>query len=391
MAVINRAPLFTLLLLCCVYSLCGHSAVLDDDRLDILYQSYDGGGTSVKAPAIFVRKKLAESSAISAHVLTDMVSGASIDVEVSGASAYKEQRNEWGLGAEFLKGKAVYSLNLSQSSENDYDTQSVSASISQDFFGDLSTLSMAVSYSDSTVGKTGEVDFSENAKQYSLDVSWSQVLTKNWIASFSLNKALDQGYLQNPYRFTRYLNPESESGSTLQYIGDKDDELAYGFPDIRNSEAVAIKMRYLVLKNHVIYGGMRYFQDSFKIKAYNVDIGYNFRYQQRWLFDINFRHYEQTAAEFYRDLYDYQNQTNFRTRDKELSTFNDNMLSLSASYDLPHTAHWIKKSSVHAFIDHIVFDYDDFRDASVEGYTAGNEPLYHFSATLIRIMYSLWF
>ena len=364
--------------------------MLDDDRVDVLYQSYDGGGTKVQAPAIFIRKKMTEGTAVSAHALTDMVSGASIDVEVNGASEYEEQRNEMGIALEFLKDKAIYNASLSKSTENDYDTQSIAAGISQDFFGDLSNLAISVSYADSTVGKTGDVSFSETAQQYSLSLTWAQVLTKHLIASLTFNKAIDEGYLQNPYRFTRYKT-QSDKGWTLQYIGDKDDALAYGFPDIRSSEALALKLRYLVSHDHALYGGFRLFQDSFKVEANNIDIGYNFRLQENWLFDINIRYYQQTAAEFYSDIYERPNQTSFRTRDKELSSFNNTMLSISASYDLPPYANWIKKSSVHAYIDHIAFDYDDFRDATAIGYKAGEEPLYQFSANLVRIMYSLWF
>lgn len=366
------------------------AAVLDEDRVDVLYQRYEGGGIDVNAPAIFVRKKVASNTAISAGILTDLVSGASIDVESSGASAYEEQRNETSLGIEFLKDKSIYSVNISQSTENDYDTQSVSASINQDFFGDLSNLSMSASYADSIVKKTGDVSFSETASQYSFSLGLSQILTKKWIMHLSFNKALDEGFLQNPYRFTYFIDPIDPSKRAIQYI-EKEADGSYGFPNIRNSEALALKTRYLIMPNHVIYAGMRTFKDSFNIDAINVDIGYNFRYQHRWLFDISLRHYEQSAADFYSDLYDFQNQTNFRSRDKELSTFSNNMLSVSASYDLPPLATWVKKSSVHAYVDYVHFDYENFRDARISDVNAGDEPLYNFSAYLFRLMYSLWF
>jgi hypothetical protein len=64
------------------------AAVLPDDRADVLYHRYDGGGVTIHGPSVLVRKKMAEKYALSANYYVDMVSSASIDVEVSGASEY---------------------------------------------------------------------------------------------------------------------------------------------------------------------------------------------------------------------------------------------------------------------------------------------------------------
>src|SRR5690606_28303969 len=94
------------------------AAVLPDDRADALYHRYEGGGVTIQGPSILVRKKMAEKYAVSANYYQDMITSASIDVEVSGASEYKEERDQYSLGFEYLRGKTTYSINYTNSEEN---------------------------------------------------------------------------------------------------------------------------------------------------------------------------------------------------------------------------------------------------------------------------------
>ena len=66
--------------------------MLPDDRADVLYHRYDGGGVTIDGPSLLVRKKFAEKYSVSANYYVDMVSSASIDV-VTTASPYKEERS----------------------------------------------------------------------------------------------------------------------------------------------------------------------------------------------------------------------------------------------------------------------------------------------------------
>ena len=93
--------------------------VLEDDRTDLMYHRYDGGGVIIDGPAVLVRKKFAEQYAVSASYYVDLVSSASVDV-VTTASPYDEERTEYGLGFEYLRGKVTYNLGFSNSKENDY-------------------------------------------------------------------------------------------------------------------------------------------------------------------------------------------------------------------------------------------------------------------------------
>src|SRR5687767_1679308 len=162
-----------------------HAGVLPDDRADALYHRYEGGGVTIQGPSLLVRKKLKEKFSFSANYYVDMVSSASIDVETSGASEYKEERKQYTLGMDYLRGKSTYSMGFSNSKEKDYSADTAFVGISQDMFGDLTTVSLGftrawdtVGRNDGTAGVTtmGQTD----RRQYRIGIS--QIITRNLLA-----------------------------------------------------------------------------------------------------------------------------------------------------------------------------------------------------------------
>ena len=63
--------------------------VLPDDRADLFYSKYSGGGMDITGESVLVRKKITENFAVEANYFVDKVSGASIDV-LSQASQIKD-------------------------------------------------------------------------------------------------------------------------------------------------------------------------------------------------------------------------------------------------------------------------------------------------------------
>jgi hypothetical protein len=91
------------------------AGVLPEDRADALFHRYEGGGVTIQGPSLLIRKTVAEKYSFTANYYQDMVSSASIDVQVSGASKYKEERTQYSLGFDYLRGKTTYSLNYTNS------------------------------------------------------------------------------------------------------------------------------------------------------------------------------------------------------------------------------------------------------------------------------------
>ena len=165
------------------------AAVLPDDRADALYHRYEGGGIEIQGPSIVLRKKIGDSvslsynyyvDSITGHV--DTVTGASVDA-VSGASEYKERRTQHSVSADLLHGKTTYSGGYIGSKENDYDSKTGYLSVSQDMFGDLTTVSFGYTFGKDVVGERGNpafaLDPAHRVTRRNWQVGLSQVLTRN--------------------------------------------------------------------------------------------------------------------------------------------------------------------------------------------------------------------
>src|SRR5699024_5108133 len=128
-------------------------------------------------------------------------------------SRYEEEREQYSLGIDYLRGKTTYSLGYTNSKEDDYQAETASFGISQDLFGDLTTVTMGFSRGEDVVRKrdtiTDRVDpgFVEPTDRWSYRVGVAQVLTKTLVMNLGLEVITDEGYLNNPYRSYRYVNP----------------------------------------------------------------------------------------------------------------------------------------------------------------------------------------
>lgn len=357
------------------------AAVLPEDRADVLYHRYEGGGVTIDGPSLLVRKKFADQYSVSANYYVDMVSSASIDV-VSTASPYKEQRDQASLALDVLNGKTQYSVGVAGSEENDYSASTASFDVSQDLFGDLTTVSFGFSRGWDEVRKRGDRDFEEPVDRRSYRLGVTQVVTPSLMMSLAYETITDEGYLNNPYRSVRYLDPDSPAGYAYQ---------PEVYPRTRTSNAASLGARYFLPFRAAVHGEYRWFTDTWGIDANTLRLGYTHPLGARWVLEGGLRWYDQSAADFYADLFPREDAQNFLARDKELSTFTSLMLSVGATYELPaFGAGFLQRSTVNLFYDRIRYEYDDFRDVTGGG-APGAERLYGFDADVIRLFFSGWF
>jgi hypothetical protein len=365
------------------------AAVLPDERIDVMYHGYDGGGAEIDGPSILVRKNIGASVSVAANYYVDMVSSASIDVEAT-ASPYSEERKESGFSGQYLIDRSTLKFGYTQSNENDYDATIYMFGIDQSFFGDLTTLGFGVSFGEDVVGQNTDPTYKRDLQRRKYSVNASQIVTKNLLASLSFDSMTDQcldltdeqSCLNNPYRSVRYL-----SATGYSYQGER-------YPHTRNSDALGLRAIYYLPYRASLRGEVRKFSDSWGIDAENIELRYLHPYGEEFIFEIKYRIYDQTGAEFYSDLFPYRDAQNFLARDKELSPFSSTTIGLGVTYKIPAgTIPWFDKSTANLYWDHFNIDYDDFRDARVSPteYAAGQEPLYSLQADVIRLYFSFWF
>ncbi|NMP30583.1 DUF3570 domain-containing protein [Thalassotalea sp. M1531] len=359
----------------------GQAAVLEPDRADVLYHSYEGGGMTIDGPAVLLRKKASESVAVTAYYYLDTISSASVDV-VSTASPYREERHEGQLGVEYLNDKTLMSLNLRKSDEDDYLAQSFSVNVSQDTFGDLTNLSLGFSYGDNEIKRNGDDNFEEQSEQYRVRAGINQILTSKLVANLSIEAVADKGYLNNPYRTVRFVDSSIPSGVGYQ---------AEVYPETRNSFATKLSASYYLPYRAALLFHYRYFSDSWEIDASDIEIGYRHPIGDNIELEVKARYYQQSQAEFYSDLFPYQDAQNYLARDKELSDFDDITLGVGVTYLLPESLSiGDTRSEATLQWDYIDFNYNNFRDATADA-GIGEEPLYGFSANVIRAFISIYF
>jgi len=182
----------------------GHAEATDlpEDRADVMYHAYSGGGVTATGPAVLVRKNIADTFSLSASYYVDAVSNASIDV-VTTASRYHEERIEKAGGLDYVYEDALISLAASNSHEPDYNADSASLDVAQDFFGGMTTLNLGYTRGWDTVGKHNDPSFSQKADHWQYRLGATQILSPRWYVSANLEAIADTGFLASPYRAAR--------------------------------------------------------------------------------------------------------------------------------------------------------------------------------------------
>jgi hypothetical protein len=360
------------------------AGVLPEDRADALYHLYDGGGVTIDGPSILVRKKVGKNVSVVGNYYVDMISSASIDV-ITTASPYTEERTQWSLGMDYLHGNTTMRVNYTTSEESDFDAETVSFSVSQDMFGDLTTLTLSYALGDDLVRKSDDEMFERPLDRQIYGVGLTQILTKNLIAALNFETITEEGYLNNPYRSVRYLDPNSAIGYSYE------PEL---YPNTRTSNAVGLRARYFLPYRAAIEGEYRFFTDTWDIKGNTASLTYIHPWGD-WTFTGKYRFHDQTGAHFYRDLFGRSEETNFRGRDKELSELTSHTVMLQAAYEFlsddgNDTWGFIKRAKVTASINMLSVDYHDFSDLTA-GAPVGEEPLYQLDADIFQIFFSFYY
>ncbi len=364
-----------------------YSAVLPEDRTDVLYHRYEGGGLVIDGPSVLVRKQFKDKISVWGNYYTDSISGASIDLLTQGSEYYEENRTEKSLGFDYLHDRTIFSLSATNSSERDYEANSLAFGVSQEFFGDMTTLSLSFAQGDDEVreniyedGAIARTDYVGDVKRKRFGLGLNQVLTPKLMIAFNAESVIDEGFLNNPYRSVRFIENGASNTQPEKY------------PETRNSDAFAIRAIYYLWYRAALRAEYRIFSDSWGINANNYEIRYVHPFKEQWVFELKYRAYDQTAADFFSDLFPYRSATTFRARDKEMSEFSNTSLGLGISYEIKQDfLQLFDKTSINLYWDYKQFDYANFREvhAGTESAGIGNEPFYSFDANIVRLFFSV--
>lgn len=365
--------------------------VLPDSRADLFYSRYSGGGMEITGYSMSARAKVTEDFAVEASEFIDKVSGASIDV-LSQASQIKDERRQKSGTIEYVHDKTTYTASFINSVERDYRSNTSSFSLKQDMFGDLTTISLAFANTTDSVGENNGTAFAPiinwlgHAQSRNYDIDLSQIITRNLIVGANFNVITDNGYLANPYRSVRYLDPTNAKGYSLA---------SQVYPDTRTSTALQLEAKYYLPYRAALTGSYRYYHDTWALVGNTYEIDYTQPIANTWIIEGRARYYHQNHADFYSDLFAFAGEYRFEARDQDLAAQDNYTLGLKVTYAwLPNGWHFFKRSTVTADVSRIQFNYLDFRNIKYYGlpqYQPGDEPLYKFDAQVYQLFMSFFF
>jgi hypothetical protein len=366
--------------------------VLPDNRADVFYSKYSGGGMDITGYSATARAKITENFALEANYFVDKVSGASVDV-ITSASPIKDERRQKSGTLEYLHDKTTYTASYMSSVERDYISETASFSLSQSMFGDLTTVTLGFARTNNTVGDNGgtsnkpDITWVGHALTRAYSGGVSQIITKNFIAGVNLQVITDAGYLANPYREIRYLDPTKQIGYTLAN---------QVYPDTHTSTAVQVQAKYYLPYRAAVTGLYRYYNDTWGVVGNTYELDYTHPIRDKWIFEGRVRYYKQSAASFYSDLFPFAFSQNFTARDQNLAALDNTTIGAKVTYAfLPDGWKIFKRGTVTADVSRIRFNYQDFRDIKnfgvAQGFAPGTEPLYQFNATVYQLYLSMYF
>jgi Protein of unknown function (DUF3570) len=332
---------------------------LPADSAEALIHGYNGGGVSAYGPALLVRKSIADRVSLSASYYVDAVSNASIDV-VTTASPYKERRNEYTFGADYVYRDSQITFGLSSSKEPDYTANRYSLDISQEAFGGMTTVSLGFTRGSDDVGKHNAPEFADHATHWQYRIGVSQILTPRWIASANFEAISDDGYLGSPYRIARVFGAAVPERN----------------PRTRSSRAMNFRVNGDLGSRDAVHVSYRYFYDTWKIKAHTLELGYSRYFGDQWLADASLRYYRQGAALFYSD--NAQSETTYVSRNRQLSTFNSIGLGGKVAYTVRKVPgrYEVKLNGGYEFVRFKYSDFTDIRNGSAYGFNASVMQLF---------------
>jgi len=347
------------------------AAVLPEARSDLMYHYYSGGDdVTVHGPAALVRVNANDNVAVSARYYMDTISAASPDV-VSAASPYKDKREEFGLGVDLLHGNSLVQLALSSSKEKDYEADSFNLGTTHDLFGGLTTVSFGYGQGQDQVTRVDN-SFKGDINRYHYRLGLTQVLTRSTLIGVSYEGIAEEGYLSNPYRSAQVL------GATQSEI----------YPTTRDSQAFAVRLIHGFPSTTRAVGSSlraehRYFRDNWGVRSNTFSLAYQKYFRNRWMGEVRYRYYNQSAASFYSDNFDVAR--TYMARDKELSTFQSHSLGVRATWEFLNGKFlFFERASLNLGHDYILFDYQDYTNILT------GQP-YSFGAHVIQFFISAWY
>lgn len=301
--VVVRILIFFILLYLATFSF---SQELSDEEIQANFNFYfDNSNVAIVYPSLGLTKNVGESTSVTGRYLVDVISAASMKshFEVDGVTSATsrkvgggdntpdELRHEIGLGITQIFWNSTISLNGLYSTEHDYTSKTFALSYSIPFAKKNSTFQVGFVRSwDKVFPQVRSWKRDKDVTTFS--GSFSQILTKRFIAQFDVWYSKNEGMLSDAYQVVEIID-----GTSVKYF----DPI---HPNERNRKALGVRSNYKLTKNSSVQIGYRYYWDDWDVSSNTANIFYQ-RYlsNENIILALGVRSYFQSKAEFFKERY----------------------------------------------------------------------------------------
>ncbi len=333
-----RLQLALLLIATLAQSASASAEPADETQVTSDYLVYvDSDNVSVLSPQIGVRHPIDEDGGeVSARVVLDAITAASVDVISNATYRFSELRTEVEVGVSKEVAGVLPSISYRVSSEPDYVSHSFSTGLSKTFAGGDATASVNYSGIFDRVGRVGTSSsvFSESLQTHAASVSLTQVLDPKTLVRGTYSLTAQSGYMEKPYRSvpifdSGLLQLAEANGVTLGLDNFDDYRLAFKpseeVPNARYRHAAAARvLRFVDAVGASVRGDYRFYGDSWGMFAHTAELALAKSLPRRFQLDTWARAHYQGGVDFWRKTYsvsDPNAMPSLRTTDKSLSPY----------------------------------------------------------------------
>jgi hypothetical protein len=269
----------------------------------------DSDHTQVISPVVQAQADVTPETNVSLGYLADVITSASIDVVTQASKAtIHDTRHQVSAGASQIFDATTVRGGYSYSRENDYQSHTLNAGVSQEAFDKNTTLAAGYGVSLNTVGRVDDMNFAKSLVVHTASASWTQIVTPQLITQLTYELGYASGYQASPYRFVP-IRASLDAPPTL-WVAETD-------PDTRWRHAIVIGANRAIGEASSIQFDYRFYRDTWGITSHTIGARYFIGISPDLELRLRSRFYTQGAASFYQD--NYTSPQMYMAYDRELS------------------------------------------------------------------------
>jgi hypothetical protein len=280
-----RVPLIALLAIACTTRAWG-----SDRAASWLSIHTSTDGLTVISPQVAARGSV-RTVELQAGWDADVITGASVDVRTSASPrGYTEVRQGLALGTTWRpQAGTALAFRYTPSWEPDYESETFSASATDEWMGHRLTTIIGVRGSFDRIGRVGSSrDTWRSLDTGGLELGLGWVFSPRTVGHVTVETQLARGFQASPYRFVRvggFGVPEQA-------------------PDARERFALAAGLRHALGRRWFAAASVRFYDDSWSVASHAEELDFSWAaVRDRVVVGASARFYGQSAASFYRSEY----------------------------------------------------------------------------------------